>query len=195
MFILKANGQTDADLLRHYLMQFGMPCAVFTEDEYDKGIADDSVCIVPDDPNTAVLMADSAPDMHVILFSDRTLPFGEIICIEPDADAVGKIMAAYDTLVPDDPSRQYETGHVYFECGRAHFCGCELYLTPTEELIVRHLAMNRGKFLSAENLAAYCLEIGDNSVPVHVHNINEKVKRVAYRPLIACKRYHGYCVE
>lgn len=195
MFILQTSGQTDEQELRRHFLQFGMPCAVFSEEAFEKGVTDDLICIVPDDPNAAVLIAGGTAGMRVILYADRTLPFGEIISVYPDADAIGRIMAAYKKLSPEDPAEQYFPGCVRFDGDRIRFCGAELVLTPTEELIVRHLAMNRGKFLSAEHIAAYCLGVGESNVPVHIHNINEKVKRVTYRPLIRCKRFSGYSVE
>ena len=195
MFILQTSGPTDAFELRRHLLQFGMPCAVYSEDEFNKGVTDDRIAVVPDDPNAAVLMASATAEMRVILYADRTLPFGEIISILSDADAVGRIIAAYRRFVPNDPAEEYALGAVRFDGGHVLFCGAELYLTPTEELIVRHLAMNRRKFLTAEHIAAYCLDVGESNVPVHIHNINEKVKRVAYRPLILCRRFSGYSVE
>ena len=80
-------------------------------------------------------------------------------------------------------------------CGRElTYCGRSIKLTRSERRILYFLMYNKGWY-SSEVVAAYCLKGGKadkNAVPVHICNLNNKVRRVAPVHIIDCRRFSGY---
>lgn len=74
-----------------------------------------------------------------------------------------------------------------------------LALTPTERLILFHLALNSGRYCTERELRKFALPASDlressSSVKVHVSNINKKALRSVGEKIIACRRSSGYAL-
>ncbi|MBR6807627.1 MAG: hypothetical protein IKM46_04500 [Clostridia bacterium] len=74
------------------------------------------------------------------------------------------------------------------------YVGRFLLLTYTENLILRHISVCKGKWCTAKEIAAYCLPQSNDkhTVAVHVASIVEKSLRISLIPIIVSKRNYGY---
>ena len=74
--------------------------------------------------------------------------------------------------------------------------GKEIYLTKTEMRIARGLiTAPRDTWLTPDKLSSYCLKEpskNENTVSVHISNINKRCERVNRQALILCRRFSGY---
>ena len=86
-----------------------------------------------------------------------------------------------------------------FNEGRAYFYNREVRLTLTEEMIVRHLMFAKGEWHTAKEIACYAYpgsgDKTEESVCVHVCNINKKSLHITGKKAILAKRYHGYSLN
>ena len=74
-----------------------------------------------------------------------------------------------------------------------------LVLTPTERLILFHLAVNAGRYCPEREVRKFALPADDlraksSSVKVHICSINKKAVRAAGEKIICCRRASGYAV-
>lgn len=70
-------------------------------------------------------------------------------------------------------------------------------LSRTEKRILCYLIYNQG-WNHKDIVAKYCMKNGIkdiSSLPVHISNLNNKIKRITGRKFISSKRYVGYCIE
>lgn len=74
------------------------------------------------------------------------------------------------------------------------YCGRYLLLTESENMILRYISVCEGRWCTAEEIIAYCLDedIDKHTVAVHVSNIVEKSLKRTLVPIIATKRNCGY---
>ena len=87
-------------------------------------------------------------------------------------------------------------GGIRFHTDEFYFFGNRIRLTDIEKLIVRLLAVCRGCYFTAEEIAGFCLEGNkSSSVAVHIHNINAKNVASVTERIIYSKRYCGYRVK
>jgi len=193
LFILQTDDCEELIGLRRMLLKSGMPCGMFTERDFDEGRVADRVCIVSGDPNRAMMIASSVAGMEVILYSDRMAVLPNIHRVTPGENSIGCILETFGRI-HEDRSLAYTPGRVFFANGIPYFRGQVVHLTPTETLILRHLAMNRGRFVSAPELSEYCFAGKGRSPTVHICNINKQVRKATARVLIETVRFSGYRV-
>lgn len=193
MFILRTDDCEDLMGIRRLLLKSGMPCGVFTEREFDEGRVSDRVCIVGGDPNRAMMLASAVSGLEVILYSDRMAVLSNIHQVVPGEHIISRLFETFHR-VREDLSLVQTPGRVFFMNGIPYFRGKPFLLTPTETLILRHLAMNRGRFVSATELADYCFAERGRSPAVHICNINKQVHLATARRLIEAVRFSGYRV-
>lgn len=84
-------------------------------------------------------------------------------------------------------------GRLYVDGNKAHIRGNALRITYTEKLILKYLSFYSHRWNSISDIANHCIDSKSiNSIPVHIHNINQKTRFYSCIPLIESKRNIGY---
>lgn len=113
---------------------------------------------------------------------------------EPDAEISRIIDRVFDLLyvkygiVPTS----FSSGRFSLGNGIARYSGRRLYLTQSELITAFYLALYRGRWVSAHEIAEYCIDGGESAVAVHICRINRKAKLVSPVHMIKARRGSGY---
>lgn len=167
--------------IREYMLSRSIPCCVCDTDNADLYLPAGAVIVTEAyilsdvryicgmNGNSPVLLCDDGNDIYK--FTDDV--FGEY-CLKR---CNGK-----------------DSVRAFFENDRLIFRSKEIYLTKTQKRIVRMLLF-ADDWQTGEKISAYTLKKGrsdEQSVAVHICNINRNTRAVTGAELIECRRFSGY---
>lgn len=168
-------------ILRENLLEKAVPCALSGSDGID-------ICL----PTAACIVTEKYLYNNVSYMTSIRSPSS--LCLYSGEDEIFDLVAgvAEELLLRiKEKESQY---HLVFNEGEILYCGKLLCLTKTELRILRMLLLCEG-WQTKDKIARYCTNdpvSDENSIPVHICNINKKATSVSGRILVEKRRYCGY---
>ena len=188
--------------LRERFLASSVPCALCTPDalaEYRGAIV--TVLFAKDEQSVSLAAVRAGKSLLVAVnVSGRHMfhPEATVWDKRPDDEFVSfAIGLAKERLGVD--VRDVIAGKLRITPDAAHVGIRYLALSPTEHMILLHLALHPDRYCPETKVRRYALANADNrkktsSVKVHICHINEKAIRATGEKLVDCMRANGYAV-
>ena len=172
-------------MLRRDMLELGIPCALSDSSKLRGGLVnvffDDTVHEFEDFLQNL--------DRDTVLFCDGRLEQREI----ERQRIYGRILDILDVKYGINPTSFVKDRYSYIG-GRDRFCGRFIFPSPIERLILHHLLFSNSTWVSAAELAAFCLsDISRvSSISSFVAELNKRTIECTPFKIILSKRNSGY---